>query len=65
MTDLEKLEERIGRIEQELFGFTFEEASKYLRQVNENMGRMGGVNLDSYCSRNLETIRKAEKCVGV
>ena len=64
MADLEALRERIERIEQELFGFTFKEASEYLNKVNEDMKRLQGVELDSYCSLNLETIKKAEKCVG-
>ena len=64
MTDLKELEERIERIEQEIFGFTFDEATEYLRQFNDNMKRMEADEFDSYCSRNLETVRKAEKCVG-
>lgn len=64
MVNLKKLEERIGRIEEELFGFTFDGASRYLKEVEKNMRGLSGVELDTYCSRNLETMKRAEKCVG-
>lgn len=64
MANLKELEERIGRVEQEVFGFTLEEAREYLGRASENMKRMGEVEFDNFCSRNLETMRRAEKCVG-
>lgn len=61
---MDNIEERIERIERELFGFTFEEASEYLHKVSENQKRMDAIEFDNFCSTNLKTMQRAEKCVG-
>lgn len=61
---IKEFRERIEGLEKEAFGMTRAEARKYLDDAGIKQRTMSPERYDNWCSLNVKTVERAERCVG-
>jgi len=61
---LRELEERLGRLETQIFGCTYPEAKEMLKGFDECLREMSPIEASRHAERNAKWLNKLERCVG-